>query len=70
MSGYVLKLALGAVVILGAGVIGIVVFGDIWARVGIGAATVVVVGGLLLFAWLFDRREKEKRAGIEELPRI
>ena len=38
--------------------------------VGIGAAIVVVCGGLLLFAWNVDRKDKAKRAGIDELPRV
>jgi hypothetical protein len=51
-------------------VLAIVLFGDIWTDVGLGAATLVVGGGLLLLAWFLDRKEKEKRAGIDELPRI
>jgi hypothetical protein len=70
MTGYVLKLGLAAVAILIAGVIAFVIFGDIWARVGIGAAVVVVGGALLLLAWYLDRKEREKRQGIEDLPRI
>jgi Flp pilus assembly protein TadB len=70
MTSYVLKLGGAAIAFLLAGVIAIVIFGDIWTRVGIGAAIVVVCGGLLLFAWSVDRKERAKRAGIEELPRI
>ena len=51
-------------------VLAIVLFGDIWTDVGLGAAAIVVGGGLLLLAWFLDRKEKEKRAGIDELPRI
>jgi Flp pilus assembly protein TadB len=68
--GYALKLAGAAIAILLLGVLGIVIFGNIWARVGIGAAIVVVCGGLLLFAWNVDRKDKAKRAGLEDLPRI
>ena len=68
--GYALKLALAGIGILLLGALGIVIFGNIWARVGIGAAIVVVCGGLLLFAWNVDRKDKAKRAGIDELPRI
>jgi len=64
------KLALAGVGFLALAIVGMYVFGDIWARVGIGAAAVVVVGGLLLFAWSVDRKEKEKRAGVEDLPRV
>jgi Flp pilus assembly protein TadB len=67
---YALKLAGAATAILFLGVLGIVIFGNIWARVGVGAAIVVVCGGLLLFAWNVDRKDKAKRAGIDELPRV
>ena len=67
---YALKLAGVAIALLLLGVLGIVIFGNIWARVGIGAAIVVVFGGLLLFAWNVDRKGKAKRVGIDELPRV
>lgn len=68
--GYALKLAGAAIALLLLGVLAIVIFGNIWARVGIGAAIVVLCGGLLLFAWSVDRKDKAKRAGIDELPRV
>jgi len=67
---YALKLAGAAIALLLLGVLGIVIFGNIWARVGVGAAIVVVCGGLLLFAWNVDRKDKATRAGIDELPRV
>jgi len=67
---YAFKLAGAAIAMLLVGVLVIVVFGNIWARIGVGAAIVVVCGGLLLFAWNVDRKAKAKRAGIDELPRI
>jgi hypothetical protein len=70
MASYILKLGGAAILLLFAGVIAFVLFGNIWARVGIGAAIVIIGGGLLLFAWNVDRKEREKRAGIDELPRI
>jgi Flp pilus assembly protein TadB len=70
MSGYVLKLGGAAIALLFAGVIAIVLFGDIWTKVGMGAAIVVVCGGMLLLAWFLDRKEREKRQGLEDLPRI
>ena len=70
MTGYALKLGGAAIVILLAGVLAIVLFGNIWADVGMGAAALVVGGGLLLLAWFLDRKEKAKRAGLEDLPRI
>lgn len=68
--GYAFKLAGAAIALLLLGVLGIVIFGNIWARIGLGAAIVVVCGGLLLFAWNVDRKSKAKRAGIDELPRV
>jgi len=67
---YALKLGGAAILVLFLGVLGIVIFGDIWSRVGIGAAIVVVFGGLLFFVWRTDRKDKERRAGIDELPPV
>ena len=67
---YALKLAAAAIAMLALGVLGIVIFGNIWARVGFIAAIVVVFGGLLVFAWSVDRKGKKAREGIDELPRI
>jgi hypothetical protein len=70
MTSYVLKLGGAAIVVLFAGVLAIVLFGNIWTDVGLGAAALVVGGGLLLLGWYLDRKERAKRAGIEDLPRI
>lgn len=70
MMSYGLKLGGAAILIVLLGVVAILVFGDIWARVGIVAAMVVVFGGLLLLAWGLQRKERARRKGIEDLPRI
>jgi Flp pilus assembly protein TadB len=70
MTGYGLKLAGAAIVLLLAGALAMVIFGNIWARVGIGAAIVIVCGGLLLLAWNVDRKDRAKRQGLEDLPPI
>jgi hypothetical protein len=67
---YALKLAAAAIGFLLVGVLGIVIFDRIWFRVGLGAALLVVCGGLLLLAWNVDRKDKAKRAGLDELPRV
>ena len=67
---YVVKLGLAAAGLLILGVIAMVIFGNIWVRSGIGAAIVVLCGGLLYFGWSVDRKEKAKRAGLEDLPNV
>jgi Flp pilus assembly protein TadB len=64
---YALKAAGIGVLFLIVGFIGIAVFGAIWARIGIGAALVIVVGGLLYFAWRQDQKAKQSRAGLERI---
>ena len=65
-----MKLGLAAAAVLILGVIGIVIFSNVWARTGIGAAMVVFGGGLILLAWWYDKREKERRGGVDELPPV
>jgi hypothetical protein len=67
---YAFKLAGAAIAILLVGVLGIVIFERAWMRVGLGAAIVVVGGGLLLFAWMTDRKDRAARAGLDELPPV
>ncbi len=62
-----LKMVGAAVLILVAGAIAILLFEGLWIRVGIGAAFLVVVGGLLLIAWNIDRKAKASRAGLERV---
>jgi hypothetical protein len=62
-----LKFAGIAIACLLVGVLGLLIFDAIWVRVGLGAAVVIVVGGLLLFAWRQDQKAKESRAGLERI---
>jgi hypothetical protein len=70
VARYGLKLAGVAAGILLLGVIAILLFDAIWFRIGLGAALVLVFGGILLLAWNTDRKDKAKRAGLDELPRV
>jgi hypothetical protein len=57
--------ALIAIILLGG--LAIVIFDRLWYRIGLGAAIVVVFGGLLFFAWWTDRKDRAARAGLEEI---
>lgn len=70
MARYGFKLAGVAIGILLLGVLAILVFDAIWFRVGLGAALVLVFGGILLLAWNTDRKDKAKRAGLDDLPPV
>jgi heme A synthase len=70
MWSYAFKLAGAAALVILAGVLAIVLFTDIWMQVGLGAAFLVVGGGLLLLAWRVDRKGREARKGLDELPPV
>jgi drug/metabolite transporter (DMT)-like permease len=70
MWSYALKLAGAAALVILAGVLAIVLFTDIWMKVGLGAAFLVVGGGLLFIAWRVDRKGREARKGLDELPPV
>jgi Flp pilus assembly protein TadB len=67
---YAVKLGGVAIAILLIGVVAIVIFDRLWFRIGFGAALFVVFGGILLFAWNVDRKDKAKRAGLDQLPPV
>ena len=64
---YALRFAVIGLAFLLIGVLGIVIFDAIWVRIGLGAAVVIVVGGLLFFAWRQDQKARESRAGLERI---
>jgi asparagine N-glycosylation enzyme membrane subunit Stt3 len=65
--GLYVKYAGAAIAVLLLGVIGILIFDAIWFQVGLGAAILIVCGGLLLFAWMTDRKDRAKRAGLDQI---
>jgi hypothetical protein len=69
MSG-ALKLAGALIGVFLAGILAIILFEGIWYRVGLGAAILIVCGGLLLVVWNSDRKDKATRAGLDELPPV
>jgi hypothetical protein len=48
-------------------VIGIMVLEEVWLQVGLGAAVLVICTPLLIWAWRVDRREKARRADLEDI---
>jgi hypothetical protein len=61
------KYAGAMIAVLLLGVLGIVIFNRLWYQVGLGAAIVVVCGGLLFFAWWNDRKDRAARAGLDKV---
>lgn len=70
MMSYGFKLAAVAIALILAGGLAIAIFSNIWLERGLGAAFLVVGGGLLLIAWRVDRKGREARKGIDELPPV
>jgi hypothetical protein len=67
---YALKLAGAAIAFLLLGALILVLFDSIWLNVGLGAALILVFGGLVFLAWRIDRKDKAKRAALDELPPV
>ena len=67
MIRYGFKFVVVALAALLLGVIGIIVFTDVWARVGLITAIVVVCSPLIIYAWFYDRRERERRQGLRDI---
>jgi heme A synthase len=70
MWSYALKLAGFAALLILGGALAIVLFTNVWMQVGLGAACLVVGGALLLLAWRVDRKGREARKGLDELPPV
>ena len=70
MMSYGFKLAGAAILLILAGGLAIWLFGNVWLQRGLGAAFLIVGGGLLLFAWHVDRKGRKAREGLDELPPI
>lgn len=70
MTGYGFKLAGAAALLILAGGLAIAIFSEVWLNRGLGAAMLVVGGGLLLVAWRVDRKGRKAREGLDELPPI
>jgi uncharacterized membrane protein len=61
------KLAGAGIGIFLLGILGILLFSALWFRIGFGIAVVVLVGALLYMAWRQDRKDREERAGLEQI---
>jgi hypothetical protein len=67
VMSYAVKLGGAAIAILLLGVLGMLLFGALWARIGIGAAIVIVCGGMVFLAWRSDKKAREARAGLDRI---
>jgi Flp pilus assembly protein TadB len=67
---YGLKLGAAAMGFLIVAVLAAVLFNGIWFKVGFGAAFAILCAVLLFIAWRVDKKEKDARAGLEDLPNV
>ncbi len=67
---YALKLGGAAALFLIAAVVAVLLFNGVWFKVGFGAAFAILCGILLFIAWRVDKKAKEERAGLEDLPNV
>ena len=65
--GLYFKYVAALVGVLLLGVLGIIIFDRIWYQLGLGAAILIVCGGLLFFAWRTDRKDQAARAGLDRV---
>ena len=64
---YPLKLGAAAIAFFLVGIVAVILVTNLWFRIGLGSAIVVLGGGLLFFAWRTDRKAREERAGLENV---
>lgn len=50
-----------------AGLIGILLFNELWYRIGLGATMAVIVGVLLFLGWRTDQKDREAREELESI---
>ena len=67
---YPWKLAGTAMLMVVIAALVILIFEDIWLQVGLVGAMVVVFGGLIAFVWFLQRKDRARRKGVDELPRV
>jgi Flp pilus assembly protein TadB len=67
---YPWKLAGAAMLMVVVGALVIIIFENIWLQIGLVGAMVVVFGGLIGLVWLVQRKDRERRKGVDELPRV
>jgi len=67
---YPWKLAGAAMLMVVVGALVIIIFEDLWLQIGLVGAMVVVFGGLIGLVWLVQRKDRERRKGVDELPRV
>ena len=67
---YPWKLAGTAMLMVVAAAVVILIFEGIWVQVGLIGAMVIVFGGLIAFLWVLQRKDRERRKGVDELPRV
>ena len=67
---YALKLGGAAALFLIAAVVAVLLFNGVWFKVGFGTAFAILCGVLLFIAWRVDKKAKEERAGLEDLPNV
>jgi Flp pilus assembly protein TadB len=61
------KLAGAGIAVLLLGVLAFLLFSALWIRIGLGAAMVLIFGGLLFFVWRSQQKDRESRAGLKRI---